>query len=56
MTDGLKEPDATTWLRDTVGGSVYLRLTTRSIVTAGSRRKVEPNTREKGGSTIGKPR
>ncbi len=25
------EPDETTWLRDTVGGSVYLRLTTRSI-------------------------
>jgi pyruvate dehydrogenase E1 component len=28
---GEGEPDATTWLRDTVGGSVYLRLTTRSI-------------------------
>jgi pyruvate dehydrogenase E1 component len=25
------EPDTATWLRDTVGGSVYLRLTTRSI-------------------------
>jgi pyruvate dehydrogenase E1 component len=28
---GDDEPDAATWLRDAVGGSVYLRLTTRSI-------------------------
>ncbi|KAB2855054.1 MAG: transketolase, partial [Bauldia sp.] len=29
--DGEAEPDETTWLRDAVGGSVYLRLSTRSI-------------------------
>lgn len=28
---GDSEPDAVTWLRDAVGGSVYLRLSTRSI-------------------------
>lgn len=28
---GETEPDETTWLRDAVGGSVYLRLSTRSI-------------------------
>jgi pyruvate dehydrogenase E1 component len=28
---GEAEPDETTWLRDAVGGSVYLRLSTRSI-------------------------
>ncbi|WP_342640979.1 transketolase-like TK C-terminal-containing protein [Rhodoligotrophos ferricapiens] len=28
---GEEEPDETTWLRDAVGGSVYLRLSTRSI-------------------------
>ena len=29
--DGDSEPDETTWLRDAVGGSVYLRLSTRPI-------------------------
>src|SRR5690606_9209165 len=29
--DGEAEPDETTWLRDAVGGSVYLRLSTRAI-------------------------
>jgi pyruvate dehydrogenase E1 component len=29
--DGEAEPDATTWLRDAVGGSVYLRLSTRPL-------------------------
>ncbi|MEZ5784196.1 MAG: transketolase [Rhizobiaceae bacterium] len=29
--DGDGEPDETTWLRDALGGSIYLRLSTRSI-------------------------
>ena len=29
--DGEEEPDETSWLRDAVGGSVYLRMSTRSI-------------------------
>ncbi|MEO3388774.1 transketolase [Mesorhizobium sp. CAU 1741] len=29
--DGNEEPDASTWLRDAIGGSVYLRLSTRPI-------------------------
>ena len=43
---GEGEPDATTWLRDATGGSVYLRLSTRAIeqpkreVTAGLRQDI----------------
>jgi pyruvate dehydrogenase E1 component len=37
---GEQEPDQTTWLRDATGGSVYLRLSTRSIDQA--RRQMTP--------------
>lgn len=41
---GDQEPDETTWLRDTTGGSVYLRLSTRSIEQP--RREMTPTLRQ----------
>jgi pyruvate dehydrogenase E1 component len=41
---GDREPDETTWLRDATGGSVYLRLSTRSIEQP--RRAMTPDLRQ----------
>ena len=41
---GEGEPDGTTWLRDTTGGSVYLRLSTRSLEQP--RREITPQLAE----------
>ena len=53
---GETEPDNVTWLRDAVGGSIYLRLSTRSIQQLS--RKVEPGLSEdivNGGYWMRKP-
>jgi pyruvate dehydrogenase E1 component len=53
---GEAEPDSTTWLRDATGGSVYLRLSTRSIEQP--KRKVTPELAESiinGGYWMRKP-
>ncbi|MEO0882971.1 MAG: 1-deoxy-D-xylulose-5-phosphate synthase N-terminal domain-containing protein [Pseudomonadota bacterium] len=41
--DGEGDPDERTWLRDETGGSVYLRLTTRSIEQLGLKARNDPD-------------